>query len=169
MVRRIINNIGQNIPWRVMRASKFVAAGAIIFDPEGRVLMVRHRIRGEWEYPVGASEGRESPIDCCRREVTEEVGITPTRYRLLGVDYSGRTTPNGNLVFTFGAEATAAQVQSLKLDRLELTAHRWVSREEAVAIIAPRLRDRFIELLGAYDNARPVYLHTGRGVGELTG
>jgi len=150
--------------WRLLYGSKWVAAGAIIFDEDGRLLLIKHRWRREWEYPVGASDGRESPLEAARREVGEEVGLQPDNYQLLGVDFFHRRTPNGNLVFTFAATVDAHQSAGLRLDTFEATDYRWVTREEALALISPRLKHRFQELLKAYDHGTPVYLQTGRAV-----
>ncbi len=148
--------------WRLFRGSKWVASGALIFDPEGRLLLVKSRRRQAWEYPAGGSSGRESPIDTCRREIGEEVGLHPARYRLIGVDFFHRNTPNGNLFFTFVAVVTHEQAATVKLQKLEIMEHRWVTRAEAIELVMPRIRLRLEELLAAYDSDRPVYLHTGQ-------
>ena len=149
---------------RLAMGSKWVAAGALLFDPKGRVLLVRSRMRGTWEYPAGSSAGRESPLETCRREVGEEVGLRPESYRLIGVDFFHRGTPNGNLLFTFAAKLTENEMKGLRIQKLELTEHQWATRDEALELIAPRLKARLAELFGAYDNDKPVYLHTGEPV-----
>jgi 8-oxo-dGTP diphosphatase len=50
-------------------------ASAIVFDGDGRVLLVRHRKIGRWLYPGGHIEPNESPAEAAQREVTEETGI----------------------------------------------------------------------------------------------
>lgn len=149
---------------RLLRASKWVAAGALIFDPDGRVLLVKDRFRNAWEYPAGSSIGDESPLDTCRREIAEEVGlkIKLADYQLLGVDFFRRRTYHGNLFFTFTAAVTADQAAKLKLQAIEIADARWATREEAIKLISPRLRGRFTELLAAHDAQRPVYLQAGK-------
>lgn len=159
-LRHLSRYRGRNI-WSLLYGSKWVVAGALIFDEQGRLLLIHHRWRKAWEYPVGASDGMESPLDAARREVREEVGLTPSNLQLLGVDFFHRRTPNGNLLFTFSATVTADQAKQLKLDAFEITGHRWVDRQEALGLISPRLKDRLQELLTAYDNDRVVYLQTG--------
>ncbi len=149
---------------RLSRGSKWVAAGALLFDPDGRLLLIKNRLRNSWEYPAGASDGRESPMEACRREVGEEVGLHLERYRLIGIDFFYRATPNGNLLFTFATEVSYEHASSIRTQTLEVIEYRWVDREAAFELIAPRLKSRLSELLAAYDLDKPVYLHTGEPV-----
>lgn len=147
--------------WMLLFGSKWVVAGALIFNERGELLLIKHRWRGAWEYPAGASTGTESPLAAAKREVHEEVGLTPVNFQLLGVDFFHRRTPNGNLVFTFSATVDDQEAARLKLDPLEVMESRWVSRTQALQIISPRLRHRLYELLKAYDQRITVYLQTG--------
>ncbi|RFU36359.1 NUDIX hydrolase [Actinomadura logoneensis] len=53
-----------------------VGAGAILHDPEGRILLVRPAYGDDtWEIPGGAMEHGEYPWDTARREVKEELGV----------------------------------------------------------------------------------------------
>ena len=149
---------------RLLHGSKWVAAGALLFNPDGHILLIKNRLRDSWEYPAGASDGRESPIEACRREVGEEVGLHLDRYRLIGIDFFHRATPNGNLFFTFAAEVSYEHASAVQPQALEVAEYRWVDREAALELISPRLKPRLRELLAAYDLDKPVYLHTGEPV-----
>jgi 8-oxo-dGTP diphosphatase len=152
--------------WRIVTGSKWVAAGAIIFDEQGRVLLIRHRWRQAWEYPVGVADPGESPLQTARREVHEEVGLQPDNFAFLGVDSTTSRHPNGNVIFTFSAHVTPSEATHLKLEVFEARAHRWVSRDEALILISPRLKHRLRLLFEAYDSGKPVYLETGDTVEE---
>ena len=58
-----------------------VAAGAVVRDPEGRVLLVRHRPeregfwKGKWICPGGRLELGETIDEAAKREVMEETGL----------------------------------------------------------------------------------------------
>ncbi len=56
---------------------KIVAAAVIIKD--NRVLITRRALSesfaGKWEFPGGKLEGTETPEECLRREINEELGI----------------------------------------------------------------------------------------------
>lgn len=162
-LRHLSRYRGRNL-WLLLYGSKWVAAGALIFDESGRILLIHHRWRKAWEYPVGTSDGLESPLEAARREVKEEVGLNLDHLKLVGVDFFHRRTPNGNLVFTFAAQVPDKAAAKVKLDRFEATEYRWVTREEAEMLISDRLKNRLHELLVAYDAGRTVYLQTGKPV-----
>jgi 8-oxo-dGTP pyrophosphatase MutT (NUDIX family) len=67
------------------------SAGGLVFDDEGRVLLIRARdLRNQpvWTLPKGALKPRETSIDAALREVQEETGyrcelvreLTPVTY-----------------------------------------------------------------------------------------
>jgi 8-oxo-dGTP diphosphatase len=147
---------------RLISGSQWVAAGALIFDDQGRILLIRHRWRQAWEYPVGVADPGESPLQTAKREVHEEVGLRPDSFTLLGVDSTHSRHPNGNLIFTFSAHVNASQASKLKLEAFEARGYRWVTRVEAQEIISDRLKNRFQELLKAYDVGHTAYLESGQ-------
>ncbi|HEY6736130.1 MAG TPA: NUDIX hydrolase [Candidatus Saccharimonadia bacterium] len=150
--------------WQLLYGSKWVSAGALIFGSDGRILLIKHRWRGQWEYPVGMTDGSESPLATARRELQEEVGLQLGELKLVGVDFFHRRTPNGNLVMTFGGAITHDQAAQLKLDPDEATAYTWATRDEALELVEPWLEKRLRELFSAYDSGCPVYLHKGEPV-----
>jgi ADP-ribose pyrophosphatase YjhB (NUDIX family) len=62
-----------------------VGAEAAIFDPEGRVLLVRRSDDGLWCLPCGWVEPNESPEEAAVREVREETGLEVQPRQLVGV------------------------------------------------------------------------------------
>jgi 8-oxo-dGTP pyrophosphatase MutT (NUDIX family) len=51
------------------------AARAVVFDPQGRLLLIRRRDNKRWVMPSGAMELEESIYECLVREVREESGL----------------------------------------------------------------------------------------------
>lgn len=49
-------------------------AGGVVFDPDGRVLLIRHR-KGEWVFPKGHVDAGEDHLATAVREVEEEAGL----------------------------------------------------------------------------------------------
>jgi diadenosine hexaphosphate hydrolase (ATP-forming) len=49
-------------------------AGGVVFNPNGEVLILRHR-RGEWVFPKGHIDPGETPLQAALREVEEEAGV----------------------------------------------------------------------------------------------
>jgi 8-oxo-dGTP pyrophosphatase MutT (NUDIX family) len=163
-VKRAVQAVRSFSPSRYFKGTKFIGAGALIFDRDGRVLLIKNRLRNHWEYPAGGANGNESPLETCAREVAEEVGLALSNYHLIGIDFWRSVTPYGNLLFTFAATVTEAQVAQVKPQALEVVEWRWVSRDDAVELVAKRLRPRLLELFAAYDADKPIYLHSGEPV-----
>jgi 8-oxo-dGTP pyrophosphatase MutT (NUDIX family) len=78
-----------------------VSAGAIVRDPDGRVLLQRRSDNGLWGVPGGGVELGETLHAAIVREVLEETGLRVAVERLIGV-YSDPTFqvvryPDGNV------------------------------------------------------------------------
>ena len=57
------------------QARKRVSADALIRDEAGRILLVDPGYKPGWDLPGGMAEANESPAECIRREVKEELGL----------------------------------------------------------------------------------------------
>jgi len=62
---------------RVAHPRFTVTAGAVVFNQNGEVLLLKHRFRpgSGWGLPGGFIEKAEQPIDAMRRELREEIGL----------------------------------------------------------------------------------------------
>ena len=52
------------------------AARAVVFDDQGRILLIRRGDNHQWALPAGGMEPGESVTECMAREVWEETGLT---------------------------------------------------------------------------------------------
>jgi 8-oxo-dGTP diphosphatase len=82
--QNLISKIWHSLPVRLRRWSmrlthtRFtVTAGAIIFNDQKQVLLLKHRFRAGsgWGLPGGFLERGEQPIEALRRELREEIGL----------------------------------------------------------------------------------------------
>jgi len=72
---------------RLAHARFTVTAGAVIFNDNREVLLLKHRFRAGsgWGLPGGFMETGEQPIDALRRELREEIGLEVEDVKILAV------------------------------------------------------------------------------------
>ena len=139
----------------VTYAHSMPTASAVVADDEGRVLLSRRAndpAAGKWDLPGGFLEEGEHPVDCLRRELREEAGITLTDERLLGIwmdtyEYKRRVVATLNVYYSArigeGTPEAADDVAEL----------RWFAPEDVpVADLAFR---HITEVLSAWRNQNP--------------
>ena len=145
---------------------KRVAAGALFFNPAGEILLVKPTYQEGWGIPGGVVEMDEAPKHGCRREIREELGVDLSVGSLLVVDYTSASESIGDsLQFVFdGGILGPAEVARLCLPEEELSQYRFVSTEEALTLLRPRLRKRLPACLRARETGRTAYLHDGEEV-----
>lgn len=142
-----------------------MAAGGLLLDVAGRILLVKPTYRPHWLVPGGVVEADESPRCACAREIHEETGLEVPVIRLLCVDYQradGPTTEAMHFVFYCG-ELDAEQVASIELPTTELAEHRFVAPEDANLLLNPRLASRVQLALRALAEGSTIYSENGRG------
>lgn len=96
-VETIRNPAGEELELEIIRHPGAAAVVPLLSDatsPDPQVLLIRqYRYAADgiiWEIPAGVLEPGEEPLDCARRELTEETGATADRMEHLASIY---TTP----------------------------------------------------------------------------
>ncbi len=137
------------------------AAGVLLFDEAGRVMLVHTTYKGEiWELPGGVLEVGESPAEAALRELKEEIGYAPASLALLCVDWVPPSPPaDGSLQFLFDG-GTITDVTAIQLDPQELQGFEFVEPSKLEERLIPRLSRR---VLGCLDmrGKGGVYLEDG--------
>lgn len=145
---------------------KRMGAGALIFDENGRFLLVNPTYKEPWEVPGGIVEAHESPAQACVREVGEELGLDIVLKRLLLVDYLSDSPEKVEaLMFIFqGPVLTRAEIDAIQLQADELSECRFCTIDEAVTLLNARLGRRIRCSLAALAENGPVYVEDQTGV-----
>ena len=127
-----------------MTKKMILSAGIILVRKNGvRWKYLLLRAFGYWDFPKGIVEPGESPLEAARREVEEETALNDLNFRW-GYDYR-ETEPygRGKVARYYIAETSESGVSLLvnpDIGKPEHDEYRWVSYEEAVSLVAPRVK-----------------------------
>lgn len=119
-------------------ATPRVAAGALIRDAEGRILIVKPSYKDGWDIPGGYVEPGESPAAACRRELREELGIDRRLGRLLLVDWAPHPDEGDKLLFIFDG-GSLTDIHDVAPDGEEIAEARFVVSSDIVSLMPERL------------------------------
>ncbi|MGW0767704.1 NUDIX hydrolase [Streptomyces sp. NPDC002676] len=145
-----------------------VAAGVLLFDEQDRVLLVDPTYKPGWEFPGGVVERGEAPARAGMREVAEETGIRLREVPpLLVVDWERPAPPGyGGLRMLFdGGRLDSAEAARVLLPGPELRDWRFVTEQEAAAMLPPVRFERLRWALRARERGTALYLEAGVPVG----
>lgn len=150
------------------------SASAMIFDRQGRLLLLKPTYKSGWTVPGGEMEDTgETPWQACRREVREECGLEIVTGRLACVDFrparpaeDGRPARSGGLRFLFDCgpldDETLARVA---VQPEEVSEYRLADVPMALTLLRKPVRRRVAEALAAHGF---VYLEDGRRVAGVS-
>jgi 8-oxo-dGTP diphosphatase len=147
--------------WFAQLPGVVLAAGALITDPAGLILLVKPNYRDHWTLPGGICEHGEPPHAGCAREVAEELGLPLPIGTLLAVDwsqpYGEQSRPIMHFVFDGG---TLAGGDGIVLQYEELDEFQFVPAGEATGYLAPYGVRRLRAALTARASGAAVYQPT---------
>jgi 8-oxo-dGTP pyrophosphatase MutT (NUDIX family) len=144
------------------------SAGASIWDPTGRLLILKPTYKKGWTLPGGQIDADgESPWEACQRETREECGLVVERGRLACVDYlPPKSSRPGGVRFLFDCGTFPRDAfDGLVLQEAEIIDYRLAELDEALELLSGPLRRRISQTAGRTDC---IYLEDGRPVAGVT-
>jgi 8-oxo-dGTP pyrophosphatase MutT (NUDIX family) len=110
-----------------------VSSGAVFFDSEDRLLLVKPTYKKGWNLPGGGVDACETPREACVREVREELGIEPPIGPLLLAAWTRSSEMGDKMFFVFDGGILDSRDQSaITLDQRELHEYAFFANAEAV-------------------------------------
>ena len=146
-LQNLIAKIWRLLPVRLRRWSMRVAhvrftvtAGAVIFNEENQVLLLKHRFRAGsgWGLPGGFLESGEQPIDALRRELREEIGLEVKNIEVFAVR-SFKKPRQVEILFRCYANGGSIVPRTMEVEKAEWVS--WQSLPDAL----PRDQRRLVE------------------------
>jgi 8-oxo-dGTP diphosphatase len=121
------------------------ASIAFIKNERGHLLIVKPNYLGtdDWSLPGGVIEEGESPIEACKRECLEELGIHITVGKLLCLEHQKASHPEGKankFIFDCGVLLPEQQTFTLQVEELDDAVFKPLS--EAMKLVSSKMRRR---------------------------
>jgi 8-oxo-dGTP pyrophosphatase MutT (NUDIX family) len=149
------------LTWQQSLPRKWMAAGVVIRDADGRVLMVEPTYKDAWEIPGGVVEADESPRAACRRELREELGLPLEPGRLLCWEWQhAEADRTESMMFVYDGGLLPLDAL-LRLPADELSAYRFVPVEDLGEVTIERLARRIRAALKALADGTVIELESG--------
>lgn len=138
-----------------------VSSGAMIWDGEDRLLIVRPTYKSGWSLPGGVmQDDGETPWQACQREVREETGLLVVAGRLAAVDCRP-ARPDRSLALRYLFDCgrlPAGDLARIRLQADEISEHRFAALDEALRLLRRPIRRR---VAAATASEHCVYLEDG--------
>lgn len=139
---------------------KQVGTAVLFFNSKKEILILKPDYKDGWLIPGGSADENESPLQCAIRETREEIGLTITDLKLVGIYYGptkGFFTDSLKFIF-FGGVLDEYQIASIELQKKELEEHRFALPAEAVPLFSPSLQKSIPKCIEAIEREEFVYI-----------
>lgn len=121
-----------------------LGVNALVRDPAGRILLVRHGYQPGWRLPGGGVDPGETPAFAIRRELEEEIGLAGGSVTLMG-HYARKVLWMGHMVVLYRIDGATIDFRP----SFEIREILWADPAAPPPDTTPATLRRLAELLGA--------------------
>src|SRR5688572_14664924 len=94
-----------------------IVASSLLFDEDGRVMLVRPASAPVWDIPGGHPHAGETPSQACCREMAEQLGLHRATGPLLAADWAPHPAEGDKIQFMFDCGSVGAGEEArIRLD-----------------------------------------------------
>ncbi|WP_035842219.1 NUDIX domain-containing protein [Kitasatospora azatica] len=139
--------------WLASLPRSYTAAGTLLTDEAGRVLILKPNYRPGWQFAGGTIDVGEDALECARRELLEETGLDREIGRLLVVSWTHPSEALNHPAVHFIFDAGVLPVGTpISVQEAELEEYRWAPLEEAYELLGPAREPRLRAALAARED-----------------
>ena len=95
-------------------------SGAIILNEDNKILMLKTTYKKNYEIPGGVVEKNESPRECCKREIKEEIGLDLNIEKLLVLEYQQLEFDDSFMFLFYGGKIKSKDILKENLSKHEI-------------------------------------------------
>lgn len=128
-----------------------LAAGALIRNERGEMLLVKPNYKDGWILPGGTVESGEAPKPGCEREIVEELGLDLKLGRVLLIFHGLSLGVWGDSTYYMYDGGVIPADTKITLQDAELVTYEWVAPENLDGYVRPSMVDRLRECYRALE------------------
>ena len=135
-----------------------LAAGALVRNERGALLLVKPNYKDGWILPGGTVEAGEAPKPACTRELVEELGLELELGRLVFIFHGLALGMWGDSTYYMYDAGVIASDTPISLQAEELLEYAWVDPVDFEDYVRPGFASRLRQAVAAIDSGELVEL-----------
>lgn len=158
--------LAENKKYYAKLPKKRISVGALFFNNKNELLIVEPNYKNNWLIVGGTVDKNESPYTAIKREIKEEIGLTPKNLKLVCVEYKTHQDYRIEAIYFlfYGGVLKQKQIDSIKIQKSELEKYKFINIKEAIKILSTTTGDKLPYCIEAIKNKKLIYLENGKTI-----